>query len=45
MSKYIFINEIGLIKKIVLVVGQFNKKIEFYVMRLGFAGPKGVGMR
>ena len=42
--KYIFINEIGFIKKIVLVVGQINKKIEFYGMGWGFAGPQGLEM-
>ena len=42
--KYIFINEIGFIKKIVLVVGQINKKIEFYRVGRGFVGPQGAGM-
>ena len=36
--KYIFINEIGFIKKIVLIVGQINKK-------KSFTGWGGVGLR
>ena len=44
--RYIFIDEIGFIKKKkVLVVGQINKKIELYGMGRGFAGPQGAGMR
>ena len=42
--KYIFINEIGFIKKIVLVIGQINKKIKFYMMGWGFVGPQWVGI-
>ena len=42
--KYIFINEIGFIKKIVPVIGQINKNIKFYVMGWGFVGPQRVGM-
>ena len=43
--KYIFINEIGFIqKKIVLIVGKINKKVGFYKVGGGFAGPQGSGM-
>ena len=43
--KYIFINEIGFIKKkIVLIVGKINKKVGFYEMEQGFVGPQGSGM-
>ena len=41
--KYIFINEIGFIKKIVLVVGKLTK-VEFYEVRWGFVGPQGTEM-
>ena len=42
---YIFINEIGFIKKkIVLIVGKINKKVGFYEMEQGFVGPQGSGM-
>ena len=47
--KYIFINEIGFIKKIVLIVGQINKKLSFIRWGLGekvFPVMRGeVGMR
>ena len=39
--KYIFINEIGFIKKIVLVVGQINKKYNFTGWDGVLWGPKG----
>ena len=43
--KYIFINEIGFIKKkIVLIVGKINKKVGFYGMEQGFVGLQGSGM-
>ena len=42
--KYISINEIDFIKKIVLIVGQINKKVGFYGVGWGFTEPQGVGM-
>ena len=43
--KYIFINEIVSLKKIVLIVGKINKKVGFYGVGWGGAsrGPKGRG--
>ena len=41
--KYIFINEIDFIKKIVLVVGQINKKYSFTGWDGASRGPKGRG--
>ena len=41
--KYIFINEIGFIKKIVLIVGQINKKYSFTRWGGASRGRKGQG--
>ena len=41
--KYIFINEIGFIKKIVLVVGKINKNESFTRWGVALQGPKGQG--